>query len=231
MRTKRLFEPGVYAILCVPTGKMYIGSSIVDMLWRIGCHIKALGRGTHSSPYLQHSWDKYGRKGFKFCRVESCLPEKCLEREQYWLDNKKTYLPLYGFNVCKYAHNTAGRPVSIETRAKISKTLTGRKIPPHVVEKVRLAHIGKKHTEETKAKMRQSQLGHTFTTEVKKQISLTKIADGPLKREDVEYIHIHYRKGHIKYGQSGLARMFRCSKCAIQGALSRDPMDYPSRSV
>jgi group I intron endonuclease len=231
MRTRREFEPGVYAILCVPTGKMYIGSSIVDMLWRMKCHVKALQKGTHSSPYLQHSWDKYGRKNFKFCRVESCPPEKCLEREQYHLDTRKTYLPRYGFNVCQYAHNTAGRPVSAETRAKISKTLTGRKTPPHVVEKIRLASTGRVKSLETRAKISASNMGHTFTPEVKRHISRVNIAKGPLTREDVEYIHLHYRRGHSYYGQYGLAKRFKCSRCAIQGALRRSPIDYPESSI
>jgi excinuclease UvrABC nuclease subunit len=45
---------GVYQILCVPTGKVYVGSaSNLRIRWRE--HRWALNRGTHHSEYLQRA--------------------------------------------------------------------------------------------------------------------------------------------------------------------------------
>lgn len=60
-----------------------------------------------------------------------------------------------------------GRPVSEETRRKISEAQKGKKISQEAIEKMRLAHKGKKLTEEQKLKLR----GRKLTEETKRKIS------------------------------------------------------------
>jgi group I intron endonuclease len=58
-------ESGVYQILCVPTGKAYVGSA-VNLAKRWQEHRWMLRRGQHHSQYLQRAWDKYGETAFAF---------------------------------------------------------------------------------------------------------------------------------------------------------------------
>src|SRR4051794_5191752 len=76
---------GVYQILCVPTGKVYIASS-VDLYDRWQEHRWALHRGIHHSQYLQRAWNKYGETVFAFSVLELVSTELLLEAEQRWID-------------------------------------------------------------------------------------------------------------------------------------------------
>ena len=64
-----LTTSGVYQILCIPTAKIYVGSSlnISERWWE---HRWDLRRGTHHSRYLQRAWDKYGEEAFVFSILE-----------------------------------------------------------------------------------------------------------------------------------------------------------------
>lgn len=57
-------NPGVYAIECVKTGKVYIGESM-RRVKRINQHFKDLYNGTHSNRALQEDYRKYGEFYFK----------------------------------------------------------------------------------------------------------------------------------------------------------------------
>lgn len=56
---------GVYQILCLPTGKVYVGSA-VDLYGRWRDHRRYLRQGIHHNKYLQAAWDKYGEESFEF---------------------------------------------------------------------------------------------------------------------------------------------------------------------
>jgi group I intron endonuclease len=64
------------------------------------------------------------------------------------------------------------KPVSDETRKKLSKAHKGRKLSPEHVEKLRQANLGKPVSEETKEKLRQANLGKHHSEETKKKIGL-----------------------------------------------------------
>ena len=82
---------GVYRACCLPTGKIYVGSSVkIEARW--SGHKKLLQKGRHTSRHFQHAWDKYGHEAFSFEIIEECLRDKLLEREQYWIDNLKPEL-------------------------------------------------------------------------------------------------------------------------------------------
>ena len=67
--------------------------------------------------------------------------------------------------------------MSEETRTKIAMSLTGRKIPPEVIEKISKSKIGFRHTEETKEKISNSRRGKKkgpHTEETRRKISKNK---------------------------------------------------------
>ena len=60
--------------------------------------------------------------------------------------------------------------ISLETRAKISAAMKGKKRSPETCAKMSAAHVGKKHSSETLAKMRTSRMGRTFSAETRAKI-------------------------------------------------------------
>jgi hypothetical protein len=58
-------SPGIYQILCIPNGKIYIGSAI-DLRARWEQHRHSLRRRDHRNRHLQQAWDKYGESNFEF---------------------------------------------------------------------------------------------------------------------------------------------------------------------
>ncbi|HMQ30272.1 MAG TPA: GIY-YIG nuclease family protein [Chloroflexaceae bacterium] len=97
--------PGIYKITCLPTEKIYVGSS-VDIRSRWLQHHQALTRGKHHSSLLQRAWDKYGPQAFAVTVLELAAPEYLIETEQRWIDGTRCAERAYGYNIYK----TAGGP-------------------------------------------------------------------------------------------------------------------------
>lgn len=93
---------GVYALRCIPTDKLYVGSS-VHVLKRLHCHWWKLVYNKHDSVKLQHAFNKYGGENFNPELIEmvdiSANREILYEREQYWLDELNVVDN--GYNVCR----------------------------------------------------------------------------------------------------------------------------------
>lgn len=161
---------GIYQILCVPTGKVYIGSAI-SLYQRWKSHRHKLMYGEHDNRYLQNAWSKYGADAFAFTIIELVLASFLLEREQYWLDKTRCYDRGIGFNLYKTAGSPFGmkhsaetrqkmsdhsprqsRPVTPEARAKISESARRRMADPERRAAVSKVHKGKVISPEQKAK-------------------------------------------------------------------------------
>jgi group I intron endonuclease len=114
---------GIYIIKNIITNKVYIGSSASKggIKERLRHHKSALKHNKHSNSYLQKAYNKHGHEAFTYEILEECSPEKCLEREQHYLDLYKSYDPSNGYNLCPKAGNTLGRKHSRETRQKIGQ--------------------------------------------------------------------------------------------------------------
>ena len=84
---------GIYLIRCVPTEKIYVGSS-KDIQRRWEKHRQLLRKGSSPCTLLQRAWSKYGEQKFEFEIVEGCAPDRRVleEREQYYLDSLKPAL-------------------------------------------------------------------------------------------------------------------------------------------
>lgn len=89
---------GIYKIVCVPTGKVYIGSA-TNIYFRIHSHLSLLRNNQHSNSHLQASWNKYKECSFELKEIELVLIPFLAEREQYYIDKLKTMDRAKGFNI------------------------------------------------------------------------------------------------------------------------------------
>jgi group I intron endonuclease len=158
--TQGVKQSGIYRIVQISTGRAYVGQS-VDIRRRWVRHRYDLKAGRHASQRFQRTWSKYGPDAFRFEVLEECPPEHLTEREQWWMDHSSSV-----FNLIPSAGSCLGRPVSAETRAKISATLMGH--PGHRRSPKELAKLserwkgndyakalkGRKLSEEHKANVR-----------------------------------------------------------------------------
>lgn len=142
---------GIYKITCTANDKIYIGSS-VNLKRRFQNHKTALSRGDHSNCHLQSAWGKYGADAFIFEVLEYISVESLLEREQYWLDQFRSYDRMIGFNIASFAEApmrgrtswNKGLKSTDETRAKLRVIVTGTKHSSETREKMRISQTGKK---------------------------------------------------------------------------------------
>ena len=145
---------GVYGIMNLCNGNMYIGSS-VDILLRLKKHINALNKNKHINPRLQRAFVKYGGDNFKIDVIEFCNIDEIRKREQVWIDVMKPEYNIALTTDCPMF----GRHRTEEDKKRISEKLKGRKISKETGEKISKALIGNtnrvglKHSEETKQKM------------------------------------------------------------------------------
>lgn len=128
---------GIYKITS-PSGAVYIGQSwnIKGRFWRYGDKTK-----WDKQPVLSASFKKHGLKAHKF-EVVTILPN---DVSQIVLDNYECfYIDLYKQVVAKIMNVRGGGSRgkhSENSKEKIRNTLTGRKRPPEVIEKLKEAAL------------------------------------------------------------------------------------------
>ena len=116
--------PGIYQIRNLLNGKIYVGSSVNLNTRRIR-HFRDLRGGFHFNSHLQRAFNKYGPDAFVFEVIEYCESSKLIEREQFWIDYKKTSHTLY--NSSPTAGNQLGIKRTDETKKKMSAAQKGHK--------------------------------------------------------------------------------------------------------
>lgn len=162
---------GIYAIRHVESGKLYIGSA-TNIWQRWSKHRLLLSRGCHDNRHLQRAWDKFGATAFVFEIVEVVGHKADLIRvEQEWLDQIRPYDRGVGYNICKTAGSTLGVRASDETKAKLSQSLTGRKLHPDHCAKISAALSRRVTKEETREKLSKSHTGKTYSAESRAKMS------------------------------------------------------------
>jgi len=98
MKSTTPHTAGIYRILCVLTGKFYIGSA-TDIPARWHNHRLALRGGRHKNPHLQAAWNLYGEDSFAFTILEIVKRHELLAAEQKWLDRTRCTDSAIGFNI------------------------------------------------------------------------------------------------------------------------------------
>lgn len=147
---------GIYAILNIVNEKCYVGSTCrLYVRWRD--HLSGLRNNRNNSLLLQRAWNKYGQENFIFVVLE--YTDWLVERERFWIKELKTCDPKFGYNILEAANSRFGFIASEETKAKISKALTGIVRSEETKKKIRKARLGTKRSEETKIKIGLSGLG------------------------------------------------------------------------
>ncbi|HEX6799995.1 MAG TPA: FCD domain-containing protein [Ktedonobacterales bacterium] len=88
----------VYVIRCVPSGLVYVGSTL-NVRVRFRAHRFHLARGTHHNAALQRAWQEYGAAAFDFSVVEVVDRVELLGvAEEQWIVRLDADDPAHGFN-------------------------------------------------------------------------------------------------------------------------------------
>jgi hypothetical protein len=115
------------------------------------------------------------------------MKEKCVEREQFYIDKFRSAERKYGYNICPTAGNLLGlkwpedakarkrhKCADPKFRQKISSLFSRSKTEEHK-KKLREANLGRvngPHSEETRRKISAARKGNPFSDEHKKQLSI-----------------------------------------------------------
>lgn len=146
----------IYQIENSCSGRIYVGSTY-NLRLRITSHLCKM-RKCHPNRLIMDDVRVYGIDSFNFSVLEDGVIEA--ERfiaEQKWIDTfSSNGTPMY--NMQPYAGKTRGRPVSVETRRKLSEAHKGRKFSEKARAALTAANMGRTFSEETRKKMSEKQL-------------------------------------------------------------------------
>lgn len=146
--TVTVHNTGIYKITNTANGKFYVGSA-VNIKQRFAQHRSSFKYNKHDNNYLQKAWNKYGKQVFKLEVILYCDSENMLFYEQRILDMCFKLQRTRIYNICPIAGNCMGRPVTPQTREKISN---GNKGKPSYMK-------GRTHSEEARQKISQAHKG------------------------------------------------------------------------
>jgi len=143
MKTQQNLNYGVYDKTLTGIYKIeinehiYIGSASKGFEKRWKLHLKdLLGPNSHHSYKMQKYFDEC--QNINFSIIELCEPEKCIEREQYYIDTLKPDM-----NISPTAGSSLGIKRTDETKEKCRQAKLGTKLSKESIEK-RTAKLTKK---------------------------------------------------------------------------------------
>ncbi len=129
-------KSGIYTIENTINGKLYVGYG-KTMYCRWQQHRYSLRRNTHSNPYLQAAWNKYGEEAFKFEVLVYCEEQFLYSEEHYWCTLLNVHNRQYGYNSKPTNPNEISRKLSEEGREKLRVASKIRSNLPENIEKSR----------------------------------------------------------------------------------------------
>lgn len=136
---------GIYGILNVLTGKIYIGKTKQRFQKRYWHHCWKLKKGNHDNPYLQNSYNTHKDYCFVFLVIEE------VENPDVLNELEIKYIKLFrqsnrSYNILDGGDGANGRSWSEEEKRAIG-------------ERNRVSMLGRKHSDETKEKMSKARKG------------------------------------------------------------------------
>jgi group I intron endonuclease len=156
---------GIYKITN-PKNKVYIGQSVNIMIrWSNHKDLKK----SKSQPKLHNSILKYGIENHKFEIIQECLFEELNELERYY---QEIYNCISNGLNCKLTDTKEKKAVfSEETKKKISKSLTGKKLTLEHRKSLSKAQTGLKRSPEAIKKSATSRTGLKQSDNFRKKMS------------------------------------------------------------
>ena len=223
-----MVKSGIYKITNEITGKFYIGSSI-DIDQRFLDHKRDLNNKTHVNIILQRSWDKHGEKAFSNTTLEECSPEKCFEREQYYLDTLQPYKSV-GYNIGKHAgggDNFTHNPNKEAMREKNRLMSLGENN----------AMFGKNHTEESIEKLKSKAKGRFsiewFVERNGEELGTQKYQERRqiLANRKINYSHANRNKGKKVVVESTRGNSVSRGRNALKGRKEEFLVDISNQEI
>lgn len=148
-------KSGIYIWENKINGNRYIGSS-VHLTRRFKSYYNSSHWLKYTNMTIYKALLKYGHSNFSLSILEYCEPDKCIEREQYYID---LFKPEY--NILQTAGSSLGYKHSEEAIEKIIAAKTGLRRSAEALAKFIAAVTGrktpmqgKKHSEETKKQIK-----------------------------------------------------------------------------
>jgi group I intron endonuclease len=161
---------GIYKIQCKIDNKVYIGYSS-NITKRFVLHKYKLNKSMHENSYLQNAWQKHGQDNFSFIILEECLLDQCIDREDYYVKEYKSYHRRFGYNLAITGVGNIGKMPKhiIEKSKKVRRENAAKRgywFKPETIKKQADGRRGFKHTDEAKAKIKITSTGRKKSKEV-----------------------------------------------------------------
>lgn len=160
-----------------------------------------LKSNTHRNPYLQYSYNKYGKEMITYIPYLECAKEE--------LDQKEAEVVAMVDKDLLMNLGAIGKAfrVSDETKKKMSEKA-----------KLRTPRVGWNHTEESKKKMSEYRTGRLASEETKKKISL-----GSVKRKSSEVISRIRELSASELSNSEVARQLKITRRTVAQYIKKEP--------
>lgn len=161
---------GIYAIVHVLTGKIYVGSAS-SIKARIGYHRSKLRRGNHDNQYLQNAWNLHGEASFKFFLLRTCSIPELTKWEAIWMRMTASCCRSHGYNLDRIA---AHKMHCEETKQKIAASNRGKTFTDERRKNISNALMGTRHakpkTLEQRARYSRALMGHAVSDETRAKL-------------------------------------------------------------
>lgn len=183
----------VYLIWHKPTGKCYVGQTVMTVAERMRSHrSKAKNAKKCNEMAVTAAIRKHGWGEFDYAILEQCNDQDELnDTERYWINHYDSLAP-NGYNIQaggtlgvdaaaareRRRQSAIGRALSDETKRKISEANKGKVVSDEAKAKMAAAKIGSSRSDETKEKIRVAFTGRAITDEAKAKMSEARKAAG-----------------------------------------------------
>ena len=191
----------IYEFVNKINGKIYVGQA-KDFKSRLRCHKYHTKSNKKNSPFYA-ALRKYGWDNFSINIIEECAIEMLNEKEEYWINEKKSLYP-NGYNLMKGGNQYE---MSEDTKKKISNLRKGIKFSPEHIENLKKSHLGNKLSDETKKKLSEINKGRIHSEETRIKLRYSNPNRKEVGRFDCN--------GNILYKYESIKEAARILKCNV----------------